>query len=86
MANERGGRGEIRDRRKFEREIERERIEIFFDILFFTRYFSAERGGYFFFTAFSRSACKAFTEAFHGSPSWTAWRYGTDYANVDYSR
>lgn len=43
MANERGGRGEIRDRRKFEREIERERELKFFSIFFFLHDISPRR-------------------------------------------
>ena len=64
MANERGDRGEIRDRRKFEREIEKERERIFFDILFFTRYFSAERGGYFFSPLFLEARARLLRRLF----------------------
>lgn len=83
MVNERWPRGDPGWR--FERERERGRIEIFVAqclssrSMFFFPYAIFLRGEKVFFSPLFLER----VQAFHGSPSWTASRYGTDYANVD---
>lgn len=82
MVNERWPRGDPGWR--FERERERELKFLLHSVFPLARCFS------FLYAIFLRGEKVFFSplflervQAFHGSPSWTASRYGTDYANVD---